>query len=390
MGAVSNETNLSLFERRVGRREFLGLGALAGGSFLLAACGGGSSGAEGGSASTDGVTAPAHPPIGQEPGKLQVYDYAGYEVKPLWRQYAKEHPDDPPKWKFLNSDAEALSTAVAGYRADVVHPCSAYFKRWVDGELLEPFDTSLITNFADLNPELVKSGQFNGKQYVIPTDWGFISILYRTDKVEPEEMSWSLLFDKRYAGKITWYDNPADMLNIGGYVIGADDPFNMTDEELDAVKALFIEAKPAVRNLWNAQTDMENDFAAGNVWITYAWPSSWVGMKAKGLEVEYMEPKEGRLAFNCGFSLFAGTENWHHAHQYVDAWASPESGLWLVNNYAYGHSNTKIDLGQVDAALVSAFELKDPSAIAEPKVHILRYNPRQTDYDKVWQEIKAA
>jgi hypothetical protein len=125
MSAVSSETNLSLFERRVGRREFLGLGALAGGSFLLAACGGGSSGSEAGSGSTDGVTAPMHPPIGQEPGKLQVYDYAGYEVKPLWRQYAKEHPDDPPKWKFLNSDAEALSTTVAGYRADVVHPCSA-------------------------------------------------------------------------------------------------------------------------------------------------------------------------------------------------------------------------------------------------------------------------
>jgi hypothetical protein len=81
-------------------------------------------------------------------------------------------------------------------------------------------------------------------------------------------------------------------------------------------------------------------------------------MKGKGFQVEYVEPKEGRLALNCGFSLFAGTENRHHAHQYVDARASPESALWLVNNYAYGHSNTKIDLDQVDPALVSAFELR--------------------------------
>jgi spermidine/putrescine transport system substrate-binding protein len=374
--------NSTLLDTRIDRGDFLRLGALAGGALFLGACGS--------DESSDGGTTTPRRPISEEPGGLRVYDYAGYEDKHLWRRYAKEHPDDPPKWKFLNSDAEALSTVIAGYRADVAHPCSAYFKRWVDADLVVPFDTSLITNFKSLNPQLVKTGRLNGKQYVIPTDWGFISILYRSDKVEPKEMSWKLLFDKRYAGKITWYDNPADMMFIGGYAVGADDPFNMTDEELDAVKALFIEAKPAVRNFWNAQTDMENDFAAGNVWITFAWPASWVLMQKKGLQVEYMQPKEGRLAFNCGFSIFGGTKNWHHAHQYVDAWASPESGLWLLNNYAYGHSNTKVPLDKVDPKLVSAFELKDPDAISEPKVHILRYNPRQNEYDKVWQEIKAA
>jgi spermidine/putrescine transport system substrate-binding protein len=371
-----------LLERRLGRADFLRLSALAGGALVLGACGDDDS--------TGGATTTKHPPIGQEPGGLKVYDYAGYEEKALWRQYAKQHPDDAPTWKFLNSDAEALSTAVAGYRADVVHPCSGYIKRWADAELIEPLDTSLLKNFNDLNPELAKSGRINGKQYWVPTDWGFISVLYRSDKVEPEEMSWKLLFDKRYEGKITWYDNPADMMFIGGYAIGADNPFEMTDEELDAVKALFIEAKPAVRNFWNAQTDMENDFAAGNVWITFAWPASWVLMQKRGLQVEYMEPKEGRLAFNCGFSIFAGSKNWHHAHQYIDAWASPESGVWLLNNFAYGHANTTVPLDKVDTKLVEAFALEDPSAIAEPKVHVLRYNPRQNDYDKVWQEIKAA
>lgn len=374
--------NGRLIDTRIDRGDFLRLGALAGGALFLGACGDDDS--------SEGAATTPRRPISEEPGGLRVYDYAGYEEKHLWRQYAREHPDDPPKWKFLNSDAEALSTVIAGYRADVVHPCSGYTKRWVDADLIVPFDTSLITNFKDLNPELVKTGRLNGKQYVIPTDWGYISILYRSDKVEPEEMSWKLLFDKRYAGKITWYDNPADMMFIGGYAVGADNPFNMTDEELEAVKALFIEAKPAVRNFWNAQTDMENDFAAGNVWITFSWPSSWVLMQKKGLQVEYMQPKEGRLAFNCGFSIFAGTKNWHHAHQYVDAWASPESGLWLLNNYAYGHSNTKVPLDEVDPKLVSAFELENPNAISEPEVHILRYNPRQSEYDKVWQEIKAA
>ena len=180
---------------------------------------------------------------------------------------------------------------------------------------------------------------------MIPEDWGFISILYDKDVVEPDgEPSWNLLFDKRYDQKISWYDNGFDMMIIGGYAVGAADPWNMTDEELEAVKAKFMEAKKYVRTFWSAQADMEADFKAGNIALTYAWPSSWVLMQKEGKNVEYMDPKEGRLAFLCGFSLFKDIENYVHAHDYVDAWSSPESALWLINNYAYGHANTKVDL----------------------------------------------
>jgi spermidine/putrescine-binding protein len=237
----------------------------------------------------------------------------------------------------------------------------------------------------------VKVGQVDGQQMMIPADWGFISLLTNSEHVDPgQEPSWNLMFDKRYKGKIAWYDNPFDMMVIGGYAVGAADPWNMTDEELEAVKAKYIEAKPYVRTFWSAQADMETEFKAGNIWLTFAWPSSWVLMQKEGLKVDYLEPSEGRLAFLCGFSIFKDTENWHHAHDYVNAWTSPEAGLWLVNNYAYGHANTKIDLSKVDPALVEAFGLRDPDAIAEPKVHVLRPSPVRVKMARVWEEIKAA
>jgi spermidine/putrescine-binding protein len=113
-------------------------------------------------------------------------------------------------------------------------------------------------------------------------------------------------------------------------------------------------------------------------------------MQKEGLQVEYMDPKEGRLAFLCGFSLFKDTKNYVHAHDYVDAWSSPESGLWLLNNYAYGHANTKVDLTQVDPNLVTAFGLEDPTTIAEPKTHVLRSSPKRIEMAKAWEEVKAA
>jgi spermidine/putrescine transport system substrate-binding protein len=165
----------------------------------------------------------------------------------------------------------------------------------------------------------------------------------------------------------------------------------MSDAELQEVTDFMIDKKKRnVRRIWSNQADMEQDMASGNALISYSWASSWVNLKNKDIDVVYLNPKEGRLAFLCGMMLFEGTENFRHAHAYTDAWASPESGLWLLNNYAYGHSNTKIDLSQVDPTLVEAFELRDPEAIAEPRTHVLKYIERREQYGTAWDEIKAA
>ena len=52
---------------------------------------------------------------------------------------------------------------------------------------MQPFDTSLLTNFSQLYPEVVKAGQVDGQQYWIPWDCGYSSVLYRTDKIDPAD-----------------------------------------------------------------------------------------------------------------------------------------------------------------------------------------------------------
>jgi spermidine/putrescine transport system substrate-binding protein len=379
---------MDLFEQKLGRRDVLRLAVVAGSASLLAACGGGD---EDGTVGAGQTTATLErPPIGQEPGNLSILEYAGYEVPDLWKPYAARFPDEKPKYTFFASDQDALGKVAAGRRGDLVHPCSGFVPDFVQTGAVQPWDTSLITNFPDLNPALVEVGRVDDQQYFIPLDWGFISVLYRADRVEPEEDSWMLLFDDRYAGKIVWYDSAQDMLAIGAYALGVTDPWDMSDDELQEVTDFMIGKKRNVRRIWTNQVDMETDMAAGDAFVSYSWASSWVTLKDKGVDVVYLNPKEGRLAFLCGMMLFEDTDNYHHAHAYADAWASPESGLWLLNNYAYGHANTAVDLSQVDPTLVEAFSLRDPEAIAEPQTHVLRYVENRQRYGQAWDEIKAA
>ncbi len=385
-----------ILSRRLRRSDFLKLGAVTAGSGVLAACGGGDD--NGGVDTAAAPEAGKRPAIEEEPGTLEVFEWAGYEYPtyggkngPL-ADYVKEY--GKPNFTFLTSDDQALGRVRAGYRPDLVHPCVDYLVNWLELGVVQPWDTSLISNFGDLLPELVENGKGpDGQQYFIPLDWGYSSPLYRADKVEPQgEESWTLFYDERYEGKISWWDSPLENFVIWGYVNGVDDPWNMSDEELDEARDFLISKKPLVRNFWSSQTDLDNDIAAGNVWIAYAWGGSWAAAKEKGLDVVYSQPKEGRLAWNCGLILMNDTENYHHAHEFADAWASVESAQWIIPNYAYGHANTKVDLSKVPQDLVQVFNLDDPEMRKEPHAHYAKpvKLADRARYAQRWDEVKAA
>lgn len=374
------------FQSRLARRDFMRYSAVMGGAGLLAACSK--------NTSAPGATGPAasnRPPVDQETGTLEVFEWAGYEPKQLWKPYAKQFPGQAPHFTFLTSDDQALAKVRAGYHPDVVHPCVGYVQDWVNLGVVQPWDTSLMSNFSQLDPTKTAAGQIDGKQYFIPLDWGFTSVLYRTDKIDPADVaepSWSLYFNEKYAGKISWWD-ALENLVLAGYFLGFDG-YAMDDNELGQAKQLLMSKVHIVRNFWTSETDMNQDFAAGNIYIAYAWQGDWVSMHNQGLPVGYLDPKEGRLSWICGMVLLSDTKEYYHAHDYANAWASAQSGQWLLENYYYGHSNTQIDPSPLGPDALSLFPVADPTALQEPKTHIDRFIANRAGYNQAWDEVKAS
>lgn len=381
---------------RLDRRGFLGMSAVLAASGLMVACkkveegGGGSTGAPGASPS-------ARPPLEEEPGSLQVYDWGGYgdgayypkeEYQYLWKQYETETGDTPTFVLFEDDDAGYAKVA-AGARYDVVHPCAYRFGDWVDLDVLQPWDTSLIPNYASLNPTLEAYGNIDGKQYFVVADWGFAAPMYRADTVQPQEDSWGLLWDDRYEGKISWWDS-LNMLVIAAYYHGIADPWAMTDDELAQMRDFLISKKGLVKFFWGQSYDLFRAFKQEEVWIGYAWPDAWTYARGAGFDVVYMEPKEGRTSWYCGFGMFAETQNYHHAHAYVDSWNSVKAAEFLLNYYAYGHTNQAVDLAIISEDIVVAFSLDDPSAVEEPRAHAERPIERRDVYSEYWSEVKAS
>jgi spermidine/putrescine transport system substrate-binding protein len=380
----------SVFDKELRRADVLKLGAAVAGASLFAACGGGKTT----TTQTQGTS--ARPPIEKESGQLQAFEWAGNEYPtyggkggPL-QGYVDQY--GVPQYTFLTSDEQALSKVLSGFKPDIVHPCANYTPSWIDGGFIQPWDTSVLSNFPDLLPAVLTAGKFDGKQYFMPIDGGPSSPMYRTDKVQPKDgvESWTLLYDERYKGKISWWDTPVENFVIWGSINKVPDPWAMTDAEIDEAKKFLISKKPLVRNLWSSQTDLDADFAAGNIWAAYAWAGSYVNAKKAGLDVVYSSPVEGRINSFCGMVLMKNTKQYYHAHAYLDALLSPASAEWLIKNYAYLHPNTKIDLATIDPDLVEAFHLDNPAAMQSSGTFI---KPMSTEvrqrYSNAWNEVKA-
>jgi len=327
--------------------------------------------------------------LGAESGRLKVLDWAGYENdggQPMFAQYVKTHPNNKPQFSYMSNESDALAKIHAGLKPDLFRPYVGWVKYFAQSGLVQPWTPSLLSNLKHLNPFMVKAGQYNGKQYGNPDDWGFDAILYRTDKVKPKARSWGLIFDDRYKGRISWFDD-LNMLTVAGLYLGFPRPWRQSDSELKKAQQFLIKKKKNVRLIWSSETNLWEAFGQGDIWIAYAWPNDWVQMKKK-LKVAYMRPREKPVAWVGMFMLLKDTPRKRLAHAYVDTWSSKKSAKWLEDNYGYGHANVLARPSSSD--LLKALQLTNPKAVTEPYAHLDRDIPRRATYARLWEEVKAS
>lgn len=282
------------------------------------------------------------------------FTWSGYDVPEFFPAYVAKHGANPNMPVFADEE-EALQKLVAGFETDVIHPCNNSLTRWRDAGVIQGIETSRLSNWGDVFADLKKidGAQHDGQQFFIPVDWGNTSVLYRPDLVDIQEESWTLMWDERYAGRLSVAASAEETVVVAAIVAGAKDPFNLSDEEIETIRALLIKQKPLVRFYWESNVDIEQGLASGELIASTGWNSSAVTLKSQGIPIKYMNPKEGILTYCCGLVLSASAKNLDQSYDLMDAMIAPEAGKWLIEANGYGHSNAK------------SFDLVDPKTLEE-------------------------
>ncbi len=378
------------------RRKFLLSAAAVGGGVLLGGCG-----SDSGSSSSPGGGATTHAAIGSEPGTMNILEWQGYEANGTEAQtygmlagksYTDDFGPDGLKYTYIVNDTQAVNKA-RQVQFDLMHPCIENLQDYVNGGLVQPWDTSLLPSFKNLNPVLTKKGQIDGQQYFIPWDWGYASILYRTDKVAPEDATgWELFWNEKYKGRIAMWDGAQSNFEVAALKLGFPEMDNMTSDQVEQAKEALIEQKPLNKFYWKSEySDMQPAFKAGDIWISYAWQDAYVNMKAEGLAVEFMEPSQGKLGWTCGFMLGSTTKNYRHAHQYVESFINHAACVDMVNLFYYGSADATVQPSDVkDKGLATKLNIGDPAALSGDNVNLQSWMPNENEVALAWEEVHAA
>jgi len=335
------------------------------------------------------ATVPLAPRLLRAQEQATFFTWSGYDDPGFFPGYVEKHGANP-NMPIFSDEEEAFQKLRAGFTVDVAHPCSGRIERWRSAGLLQPIDTARLSNWPDVFEPLKKlpGATAEGKQWFVPVDWGNTSVLYRTDLVEVSEDSWTLLWDERYAGRLSIGEDITDTAVIAGLVAGAKDPHAMTDDEIAKVRELLLKQKPLLRFYWSDTTALEQAVATGEVVATSSWNSSASQLRQQGIPVRYMKPREGILTWCCGLVLSKDAPQPDLAYDLIDALIDPRAGEWLIN-YGYGHSNRKT------FELVSEDLLADRGFPKDPVQHLQdgvfsKDNKRLDELQRMFEEVKAS
>ena len=324
-------------------------------------------------------------------GEIEYFTWSEYENPNYHQAYTAKYGGSP-KFSFFGEEEEALQKLRAGYTPDVTHPCTYSVGRWRDAGVIKPIDTARLKNYADIWPELktIKGTVFDGQPFFVPWEWGNSSILYRTDLVEVEEDSWTLLFDERYAGRLSTYDSVDGAVITAALALGYKNAFELDDGQLDKVKELMARQRPMIRYYWTDNVAVEQGLATGELVAAYAWNSSVVELKKQGLPVRYMNPKEGILTWVCGLALVnnaSGDEQ--AAYDFLDAMLEPGTGKMVIDEQGYGHSNRKA-FELVSAERLDELGISSPAALFAQGVFFEPIEPKRREkYVAMFEQVKA-
>jgi spermidine/putrescine transport system substrate-binding protein len=321
--------------------------------------------------------------------ELIILDYPGFEDPAFHTSYIETHGQSPT-WSFFGDEEEAFQKVRSGFQADVSHICGGSIAKWTESGIIEPWDVSRITEFANLDANLIgKDIDPNEPVYFIPTDWGSTAIAYNPESVTPEDVATLQVFtNPAFAGRMTLPDNVDDAWALAYLATGVSDWSEATDEQFEAAAAWLRSVHPNLRTYWTDPAELAQLMGTGEILVSWAWNETYPTMKDEGRPIAFQrEATEGSSVWLCGLvNMTNGAGSEDKAYDYVNAFLDARTTVPLVAT-GWGHANAAAMAAQIteDDLVASGLGAIDVPVFAQVSVS----NDQRERHAETFEMIKA-
>jgi spermidine/putrescine-binding protein len=297
---------------------------------------------------------------------------------------------------YMGSSDELVSKLRGGSAGnyDVISPSSDVATSIAAAGLAAPLELSKIPSYSQLSPQLTSLPlvRVKGHVYGVPFMWGPDPLIYDTTVFSQPPESWAVLWDPRYRGKISVWDDLSTMY-MAAQILGYDKPdpsqlYNLTDEQLEAVKKKVLELKPNIRKMWSTAGELTNLFQNHEVVAAMGWPLMTNQLRKINFPVGETIPKENTTGWIDHLMITAGSENKDLAHKFLEYMAEAQTQKKITDITGYTPANPQ------SAQYMTPEEIKslhlDDVDNYQKQLYFWQDVPRRTKYVEIWNEIKAA
>lgn len=324
-------------------------------------------------------------------GQLTLLVWEGYADESFVKPF-EEQTGCKVDAVYVGSNDEIVSKVMSGAgAADLISPSNDTTMRLVQAGAVVPVDPAKVPNMADFLPQFQSPAWLtkDGALYGVPYGWGIVRVIADPKAVPAETDSLGFLWDPKYKGQISVWDD-IETVYMAARALGFKNTYDLTDDELEQVKAKLIEMKPNIRKYWFTTGEMGTLMAGGEVVGGNAWESTLVELRAAGHEVLDLKPKEGRGGWSDSWMIVKGAEENACVYPWLDYVSSPQAQALAHKVTGFGYPNAKM----VDALDAETKAVYDGLGMADPATleNIDWWQPvkRRAKYLEIWNQVKAA
>ena len=295
-------------------------------------------------------------------------------------------------------------TGKSGY--DIVGPSNTFVGRQIKAGAYQKIDKSLIPNYKNLNPELMKlmEGVDPSHEYAVPFYWGTNTFAINTERVKKAlgtdklpDNQWDLVFNPEYTSKlkqcgISYLDSAAEIYPMVLNYMGKNPNSNDT-EDIKAATELLKKNRPNIKRF--TSSGFIDDLARGDTCVTIGFGGDLNIARRRAEEaggkekIRVMMPKEGVGIWVDSFVIPKDAKNVANAHKYINDFLDPEVAARNGNFVTYAPSSKparelmEAEFRDDRTIFPSEEDLKNSFIMVPIQPTILKFMVRQ------WQGVKA-
>jgi spermidine/putrescine-binding protein len=297
---------------------------------------------------------------------------------------------------YMGSSDELVAKLRGGSAGnyDVISPSSDVATMIASAGLAASLDLSKIPSYERLSPQLTSLPlvRMNSQVYGVPFMWGPNPLIYDSSTFPRPPESWNVLWDTKYRGKISVWDDLSTVY-MAAQILGYDKPdpgqlYNLSDQQLEAVKNKLLELKPNIRKMWATGGELTNLFQNHEVVAAMGWPLMTNQLRKINFPVGETIPKENTTGWIDHLMITSGSEEKDLAYKFLEYMVDAATQKKVTDVTGYTPANPAA------AQFMTSEEVKslhlDDVDNYQKRIYFWQNVPRRAKYNEIWNEVKAA